>query len=202
VVSRTYGLLIAFSIVTLSVSYTLCRPYQMQGISPYHVPEDSKLIEVTWEEFLGDCGGEIIVENYVRARSLFNRKYESNQVLWTGHVAGLLEAQKDNVSWLFGTRHSMSVLIKMSPSESGLYADLALSVSSDFFKANQDLFKNQTQAESHRSPLHKGDEVLFRAKFVTLGDEFKMHHLHLMEVQPTGNRKKLDDIVIRESSLP
>lgn len=117
-------------------------------------------------------------------------------------MAGLLEAQKDNVSWLFGTTHSMSVLIKMTPSESGLYADLALSVSSQFLQANQDLFSNQTQSETHRTPLHKGDEVLFRAKFVTLGDEFKMHHLHLMEVQPTGNRKKLDEIVVKESSLP
>ena len=117
-------------------------------------------------------------------------------------MAGLLDSQKDNVSWLFGTKHSISVLIKMTPSESGVYADLALSVSSDFLQANRDLFTNQTHAESHRNPLHKGDEVLFRAKFVTLGDEFKMHHLHLMELQPTGNRKKLDEIVIRESSLP
>ena len=81
-------------------------------------------------------------------------------------------------------------------------SSLIFPVSSDFLQANRDLFTNQTHAESHRTPLLKGDEVLFRAKFVTLGDEFKMHHLHLMELQPTGNRKKLDEIVIRENSLP
>ncbi len=96
----------------------------------------------------------------------------------------------------------MNLLVKMTPTESALYADLVLAVPSDFLKENKDLFYNQTFSENHRAPLQKGDEILFKGRFVTLGDEFKMHHLHLIEVQPTGNRIQLDTIIIRESSLP
>ncbi len=73
------------------------------------------------------------MENYVRARSLFNRKYENNQVLWTGVVAGLIEGGKgDPVEWLVGQVHKKKIMIKMTPSESTMYADLVLSVSSSF----------------------------------------------------------------------
>jgi hypothetical protein len=36
---------------------------------------------------LKDCGGEVVVENYVHARATFNRKYENNQITWTGYYA-------------------------------------------------------------------------------------------------------------------
>lgn len=45
-------------------------------IGPYEIPKESKVIDTTWKEFLEDCGGEIIVENYVHARGVFNKKYE------------------------------------------------------------------------------------------------------------------------------
>jgi hypothetical protein len=60
------------------------RPFTSDSISPYKVPEESKMLQATWNEFIADCGGEVIVENYVRARSTFNRKYENNIVMWTG----------------------------------------------------------------------------------------------------------------------
>ena len=56
-------------------------------MTPYETPKDSKVIDTTWEEFLKDCGGEVIVENFVHARSVFNRKYENNQVTWVGVFA-------------------------------------------------------------------------------------------------------------------
>lgn len=45
-------------------------------IHAYETPKESKVVGFTWEEFLKDCGGEIIVENYVHAKSVFNQKYE------------------------------------------------------------------------------------------------------------------------------
>jgi hypothetical protein len=39
---------------------------------PYEVPKDSKEIQYTWETFLLDCGGQVIVENNVHARNIFN----------------------------------------------------------------------------------------------------------------------------------
>ncbi len=65
-------------IVVLSASYVYYRPYKVESISPFNVPETSTLIQATWEDFIKDCGGEVIVENYVRARSLFNKRYENN----------------------------------------------------------------------------------------------------------------------------
>lgn len=56
-------------------------------MGPYHTPTESKLITIRWEEFLQDCGGEVIVENFVHARSIFNKKYENNVVNWEGYFA-------------------------------------------------------------------------------------------------------------------
>ena len=73
----------------------------------------------------------------------------------------------------------------MSPSESVILPDLALSVGTALYDSNLDLFNStDIKVPSHyrRPPLKKGDEILFRARFVTLGDEFKMHHLHLLEL--------------------
>ena len=53
----------------------------------YETPKDSKEIFVTWDEFLKDCGGEIIVENYVHAKNIFNTKYEQNIITWEGFFA-------------------------------------------------------------------------------------------------------------------
>jgi hypothetical protein len=45
-------------------------------MGPYEPPKESHRILTTWDEFLKDCGGEVIVENYVHARGVFNKKYE------------------------------------------------------------------------------------------------------------------------------
>ena len=50
--------------------------------------------------------------------------------------------------------------------------------------------------------LQKGDEVEFDAVLVGLGNEYKMHHLHGKKLEKTGNHKEIDDIIIKESTLP
>jgi hypothetical protein len=50
--------------------------------------------------------------------------------------------------------------------------------------------------------LVKGDEIQFRAKIMTLGNEFKMHHLHGIDIEKTGGWKELNQIIVRESALP
>jgi hypothetical protein len=37
---------------------------------------------------------------------------------------------------------------------------------------------------------------------MSLGNEFKMHHLHAFNIEKTGNYKELNDIIVRESALP
>lgn len=50
--------------------------------------------------------------------------------------------------------------------------------------------------------LKKGDHIRFNAKLLGLGNEFKMHHLHSMKIEKTGQFKEIDEIIVRESSLP
>jgi hypothetical protein len=88
--------------------------------------------------------------------------------------------------------HALNVLIKMMPSESVLYPDLVLSISSQVLHEKKDLINS----------LKKGEEVRFRAKIVSLGNEFKMHHLHALDLVKTGGFKELSEIIVRESTLP
>jgi len=73
-----------------------------------------------------------------------------------------------------------------------MYPDLVLSVSSDLLKKRKSLFDS----------LRKGEEIKFEAKIMTLGNEFKMHHLHAVDIERTGEFKELNEIVVRESALP
>lgn len=50
--------------------------------------------------------------------------------------------------------------------------------------------------------LKKGDGIQFEAKVEGLGSEFKMHHLHAIEVSKNGQFKMLNDILVRDSALP
>lgn len=80
----------------------------------------------------------------------------------------------------------------MKPSESVLYPDLVLSVSSRLLSTKGDIIRN----------LQKGDEIAFDARIMSLGNEFKMHHLHLLDFEKTGEHMELSEIVVRESTLP
>ena len=74
--SRGYALCILILFTIVSIYYVYMRPSYFQPLTPYEVPLESKIVEYTWEEFLRDCGGEVIVENNVHARNIFNKKYE------------------------------------------------------------------------------------------------------------------------------
>jgi len=50
--------------------------------------------------------------------------------------------------------------------------------------------------------LKKGDHIKFKGKLLGLGNEFKMHHLHSLSIEKTGAFKEIDEIIVRESSLP
>lgn len=80
----------------------------------------------------------------------------------------------------------------MMPSESALYPDLVLSVSSVLLREKKSMIQG----------LKKGEEIIFKAKIMSLGNEFKMHHLHAVDIQKTGNYKELSEIIVRESTLP
>lgn len=121
---------------------------------------------------------------------VFNDKYENNIINWSGFFAEAKQQQRS----LFGLNnsHHLSILVKMEPSESTIFADLVLSVSTELYEANKIFYDS----------LKKGDGIDFDATLLGLGNEFKMHHLHAKRVSRNGGFKELQDIVVRESSLP
>jgi len=50
--------------------------------------------------------------------------------------------------------------------------------------------------------LKKGDGIDFKGILIGQGTEFKMHHLHAKYISKNGNFKKLNEILVRESTLP
>ena len=121
----------------------------------------------------------------------FNEKYENNIINWSGYFAEVKSKQQSGFN-LFDNDHHLSILVKMSPSESQIFADLVLSVSSSFYRENKKML----------DALKKGDGIDFEAVLVGQGTEFKMHHLHAKNINKNNTFKQLSEIVVRESSLP
>lgn len=97
--------------------YVYCRPNFVISTNPLrHHNIESKEIDVTWAEYLQDCGGEKVIDNYVAAKMTFNEKYENNIVSWSGFYADV--KNKNLGLGFFENDHHLSILIKMSPSES------------------------------------------------------------------------------------
>lgn len=100
---------------------------------------------------------------------------------------------------MFGNDHFMTIVVKMEPSESENYADIVLSISQEGFKNNKAVLDG----------LIKGDHLMFKAIPRTMGNEYKLHHLHLIDGSPdspsildTGHDKELDHISVQETRLP
>jgi hypothetical protein len=123
-----------------SLYYVYMCPSIFTPHTPFQAPKESKLISSTWEEFLKDCGGEVIVENNVHARNVFNQKYENNQVAWRGYYAETKQGSGAQLPFI-QSDHAQNILIKMMPSESVLYPDLVLSVSSRLLVTKGDLIR-------------------------------------------------------------
>ena len=71
-ISRGYALAVLVIFSILSLYYVYMRPSYFTPHTPFETPKESYPITSTWEEFLQDCGGEVIVENNVHARNIFN----------------------------------------------------------------------------------------------------------------------------------
>ncbi len=189
VISRLIAMIIFCSILAVCAYYLYIRPF---GTNFEPVKEGTE-IKGTWTEYITDCGGETIVENQVHAKMLFEKQWQSNIVTWTGFFSQTKPPQNRNVGFgFFESDHAFNILVKMSPSESSIYADLVLSVSTSLMKKEQEMLDN----------LKSGDEIKFKAEMRTMGNEFEMHHLHAIEIEKTGEFKNIDDIIVKESSLP
>ena len=86
----------------------------------------------------------------------------------------------------------LTVLVKMEPSESQLLPDLVLSVSTNAYLADKDIYDS----------LRRGDGFDFEAILVAQGNDHKMHELSARKIARNGLYRNYSDIVVRESALP
>jgi hypothetical protein len=158
VVSRSY-LLTAATIVVCVILYV----WSAGDHAERHV-----FTATTWPEYLQDCGEEVMLQNAVRANNVFVAKYQGKTVAWDGYLMKATE----NHGWFRGD-HAAVIVVKMSPSESDIHADLLLSMDEDDFRAN-------TKA---LASLDRGSRFLFNATFVAPGNEHQLHHLHAHSIE-------------------
>lgn len=131
----------------------------------------------------------MILSNGVKAKDIFQKKYFNNVVNWSGYFIDIRRSQAIS----FGENsHSLNILVKMEPSETETDPDIVLSFSNSVANSYKELIDS----------LKTGDEVHFNAKFMALGDELRVNHLHALSLQKTGKNKQLPDIIIDESGLP
>lgn len=131
----------------------------------------------TWDEYLHDCGSEVVLKNSVTANEVFGRKYLGKTVTWEGYLVKATE----NSGTFFRGDHAVILLVKMLPSESEIHADLILSMDDADFEQN-------TQA---LSSLDRGSEFRFNATFISVGDENSLHHMHAHSIEKLSGQLEI-----------
>lgn len=188
VISRTVGVAI---FTVLSIIFLYFSWFYDFGLSEeaHFRNKQSVKIEYPWTEFIEDCGSKVIIGNNVKANEIFKRKYQNNFVSWYGYFI----SKKEVSSFSLGENsHALNILVKMEPSETEIEPDLVLSLSGSGYSNLKDLIDS----------LRSGDQITFNAKFISLGDEFNVNHLHALSITKTGTYKALPEIMIIEDALP
>ena len=195
-ISRVYALLILLAFSGFAGYYVYTRPFQVHHRF-FDRPEiETQNLTQTWSDYLESCSGEKIIENQVHALHEFTQIYQNNIVDWDGYYIDT--KYKHKTYSIIGSEYFMSILIKMDPSESESFADVVLSISQEAYKHNKDVL----------DALEKGDHLVFKAKMKTMGNEFKLHHLKLLEgdintktIKDSGHTKDLDHISIQDTRI-
>ena len=172
VISRTY-LLIASGLVSLGIIYVWAS-------NEIAISKPNVFLNTTWPEYLKDCGGEVVLQNSIRAAETFAGKYEGNTISWDGFLMRVTQ----NVGWFSGD-HAVVLLVKMQPSESDIHADLILSMDLNHFHDSKDEIIK----------LDKGSKFKFNATFISVGNEQQLHHLHAHSIESTEGFLDIPDHV-------
>jgi hypothetical protein len=172
-----------------NVTYFLTKETQI-GHNHDHSHEVDMAVErsfhnenLTWEGLIQDCGASVIVENSARANEIFARKYFKQIVQWKGYF---LNAFVQTVGpFQIDPDHLINLNVRMIPSESLKNPDLFLSLD----------MRRYQKFESVIHSLKSGDAIRFKASFENLGNEWRTHHLHLIDVE------KISDFIPSDQKL-
>lgn len=119
--------------------------------------------DLTWEDYLTDCGLPAQKENEARSELVFRRRYQNQFVQWTGTVYSVKEALADG--FLIG--------VTMDPSESTLGADDLTLIA-------------PTGMQAQVLELNKGDSITFLARLRGQGGFILNHRLELVSIIPNA----------------
>mmetsp|Transcript_12997 Transcript_12997/g.24121 ORF Transcript_12997/g.24121 Transcript_12997/m.24121 type:complete len:281 (-) Transcript_12997:2742-3584(-) len=160
VLSRRYVLVAGSLVASMIIAY---------WVISVPVPMSLVYSNVSWTQYLKDCGGEVVLRNSVRATTTFSQMYEGKTVSWDGYLLKV----KENPSVWFRDDHAVVILVKMQPSESDIHADLLLSMDDEVLG----------QYRTELASLDKGSHFAFNATFVSVGTENNLHHLHGLSIE-------------------
>ena len=128
---------------------------------------------LSWDELIKDCGAYVIIENSARANEVFNRKYLKRVVEWKGYF---INAYVQNFNpFEFNPDHLVNINVRMIPSESMHNPDLVLSMNNIIYMKYANVIRS----------LVTGRPIAFKAEMEYLGNEWKPHHLHLIDLKLT-----------------
>lgn len=139
--------------------------------APVVNPGGIELQSTKWEEYITDCGRNVILSNQVRAKKNFETKYSKNIVSWEGVL------QKKILTSINGEVGALHV--KMNPSDSkSEIADIQLTISHSLASKNMAIF----------TQMATGDVFKFKGTIVQMGDEFHYHHFEAIDVSAPSGR--------------
>jgi len=140
----------------------------------YKTPEShltNQAIDNSWEDYIQACGASVLAYNEVKAYNNFETNFKGKTVLWQGLLYNTTEYES-----MLRKEKALYILVKMIPSETYQEGDLILSLDS------KDWLKNAGQLAS----MQRGTKFWFNATLVSMGTQFKFHHLKAHNINPNS----------------
>ena len=192
VLKKIYIYIIIFFILIFGIYFNIINYNKVKENKKHLVEEfernDESLIKsfynstdttLTWETLIKECGSKVMIENSVRAKEIFNKKYFRKIVQWKGYFINAFIHKLSQLG-MADPGHLVNINIRMVPSETLKTQDLLLSMGKDKFLKHFDLLKK----------MKTGTPVEFKAEFESIGDEWRPHHLHLIWINITDDFMK------------
>ncbi|KAF4738802.1 hypothetical protein FOZ62_022803 [Perkinsus olseni] len=137
-------------------------------------------IDVTWKDFLNDCGDRAYLGNPLHSVKAFDEKYKYKTVKWTGRVVRIREGID---LWLFKTKSF--AMIKMFPPQQAYRPDVVDLI----------LLFDGAQQRDQVALLPAGAWAEFEASLLSLGRRGGPHLLQLWSIKETERPQEVEDAV-------
>ncbi|KAF4746874.1 hypothetical protein FOZ63_028671 [Perkinsus olseni] len=176
VLARKYVVILLALVGVIGVFYMARSSGVMQ---PAMIPRGPD-IDVTWKDFLNDCGDRAYLGNPLHSVKAFDEKYKYKTVKWTGRVVRIREGID---LWLFKTKSF--AMIKMFPPQQAYRPDVVDLI----------LLFDGAQQRDQVALLPAGAWAEFEASLLSLGRRGGPHLLQLWSIKETERPQEVEDAV-------